>query len=61
MKNNSFACFARVVLIVFPFVGNEMIEVTFSDDVIAVVIGESLFTLFASLTYAYHFMMTLIK
>ena len=25
------------------------------------VIGESLFTLFASLTYAYHYLMTLIK
>ena len=25
------------------------------------VVGESLFTLFASLTYAYHYLMTLIK
>ena len=27
----------------------------------AIRIGESLFTLFASLTYAYHYLMTLIK
>ena len=31
------------------------------DSPVARIIGESLFTLFASLTYAYHYLMTLIK
>ena len=34
---------------------------TYNVQVTFAYIGESLFTLFASLTYAYHYLMTLIK
>ena len=39
------------------------LEIKFRKDIVESYkpIGESLFTLFASLTYAYHYLMTLIK
>ena len=42
----------------FPILGEEE---NIRDGIGSSVIGESLFTLFASLTYAYHYLMTLIK
>ena len=60
-------CSSRCVLHTpAPFV--ERFDSTIQEDksvsigsILAKPIGESLFTLFASLTYAYHYLMTLIK
>ena len=41
--------------------GGDRNEIARQDTTNGTSIGESLFTLFASLTYAYHYLMTLIK